>query len=141
MKKLTELLLLLSVALSLLSSCSTAPDEPKELRQQSAMIDGTIYYNTNQKIGLRRCGVMDGKITSAIDEYSLPEKNDQSNFGKGYEYQRVDNHHYDIPMEDPEGWIRFCDGLCEDDHSKNITDECTLPEEELCGLPKAETEA
>ncbi len=129
MKKIIGLLLTVFVITTLLSGCDNnktteEPPQNKEIQPQAVMIEDKLYYNTNQVITLRRCGVMDGEIKYTTDEYSLPEKNDRSNFGIGYEYQRVDEHHYDIPMDNPDGWIRFCDRECEDSHENN-----------LCGLP------
>ncbi len=129
MKKIIGLLLAVFVITALLSGCDNnktteKPPQNKEIQPQAVMIEDKLYYNTNQAITMRRCGVMDGEIKYTTDEYSLPENNNRSNFGTGYEYQRVDEHHYDLPMDNPDGWIRFCDGQCEDNH-----------ENDLCGLP------
>ncbi|MBQ8603243.1 MAG: hypothetical protein IJ410_00155 [Oscillospiraceae bacterium] len=128
MKKIVGLLLTAFVIAALLSGCGSKTieeiPEGREIQPQAVMINGKLYYNTDQTITLRRCGVMDGEIKYTTDEYSLPQKDNQSNFGTGYEYQRVDEHHYDIPMDNPEGWIRFCDGDCEDSHQESL---CSLP--------------
>lgn len=128
MKKIINLLLAVFIITVLLSGCDgkAVEETPKnqEIQPQAVMIEDKLYYNTEQVITMRRCGVMDGRIEYTIDQYSLPVKNNQSNFGKDYEYQRVDEHHYDIPMGNPEGWIRFCDRECTDNH-----------ENDLCGLP------
>lgn len=129
MKKIIGLLLTAFVITALFSGCDNnktieEPPQNKEIQPQAVMIEDKLYYNTEQVITMGRCGVMDGKIEYTVDEYSLPVKNNQSNFGKDYEYQRVDEHHYDIPMGNPEGWTRFCDRECTDNH-----------ENDLCGLP------
>lgn len=128
MKKIIGLLLTAFIITVLLSGCDgkavEETPENQEIQPQAVMIEDKLYYNTEQVITMGRCGVMDGKIEDTVNEYCLPEKNNQSNFGKDYEYQRVDEHHYDIPMGNPEGWIRFCDRECEDSH-----------ENDLCGLP------
>lgn len=51
------------------------------------MIDGIIYKDTGYCNSMIGCGTMDGVITSSV-KHGLPAENDQSNFGKGYEYQR-----------------------------------------------------
>lgn len=38
-----------------------------------------------------RCGVMDGEITSSVDESEVPSVNGQSNFGTGFSYQFMDD--------------------------------------------------
>jgi len=138
MKKIIGLLAVALIAIGFLAGCGERDDEPetpKEPQPMAVMIDGVIYYNTEQTIGVARCGVMDGEITSEVEIYELPAKDDQSNFGKGYEYQLVDRHHYDIPMDNPEGWIRFCDGLCSENHSQPAENS---DEDKLCGYPPVE---
>lgn len=52
------------------------------------MVDGIIYKDTGYVSSMHGCGNMDGEITSTVDETDLPEENNQSNFGSGYQYQR-----------------------------------------------------
>lgn len=52
------------------------------------MVDGIIYKDTGYVSSMPGCGNMDGEITSTVDETDLPEENNQSNFGSGYQYQR-----------------------------------------------------
>ena len=51
-------------------------------------VDGVLYKDTGMVSHVLRCGVMDGEITSSVNEGEQPVKDDQSNFGKGYGYQR-----------------------------------------------------
>lgn len=70
------------------------------------MIDGEIYLDTGEKSTVTgRCGVMDGTITTSVEGSERPTENDQSNFGAGYEYQRVDKNHIDVVIE--ENWFTF----------------------------------
>lgn len=56
----------------------------------TVMVDGILYSDTGRESEIdARCGVMDGEITSTVIESEIPTKNNQSNFGKGYGYQRV----------------------------------------------------
>lgn len=49
------------------------------------MVGGTLYYDSGEISSISRCGVMDGEIIESVD--TVPEKNNQSNFGIGYGYQ------------------------------------------------------
>ena len=64
------------------------PEDRNWDRIPTVMIDGILYESTGYISSAVGCGNMDGKITSAVDGPELPSKNDQSNFGAGYEYQR-----------------------------------------------------
>ena len=52
------------------------------------MVDGVLYYDTghNNNTDLR-CGNLDGEITSTVEGWEIPSRNNQSNFGIGYGYQ------------------------------------------------------
>jgi hypothetical protein len=52
------------------------------------MVDGVLYKDTGMGSHVLKCGVMDGEITSSVSEGEQPVKDNQSNFGKGYGYQR-----------------------------------------------------
>jgi len=69
-------------------------------------IEGSLYLDTGQESDIgARCGVMDGEITSTVEASEIPTQNNQSNFGKGYEYQYVDKNSIDILMNGK--WMRF----------------------------------
>lgn len=70
------------------------------------MINGELYYDTGKESDIGpRCGVMDGKIISTVDDTVIPTEDNQSNFGSGYEYQYVGDGHIDIVID--QKWIRF----------------------------------
>ena len=70
------------------------------------MINGNLYLDTGKESDIdARCGVMDGKITSTVDGQKTPTQNNQSNFGKDFEYQYVDENNIDIVINGK--WIRF----------------------------------
>ena len=57
-------------------------------KRPAVMVDGVLYYDTNtESNNVPTCGMMDGEITSTVESWQLPEKDDQSNFGTGYSYQ------------------------------------------------------
>ncbi len=52
------------------------------------MVNGIVYYDTGNKSSINdRCGNMDGQITSECSGSEVPTEDNQSNFGKGYDYQ------------------------------------------------------
>lgn len=61
------------------------------------MVNGTLYYDSGEISSVLRCGMMDGEITDSVD--TIPEKDNQSNFGTGYGYQYMDGQ-IDVCMED-----------------------------------------
>ena len=67
---------------------NTIPEERNWDRIPTVMIDGVLYESTGYISSAIGCGNMDGKITSSVEGPEAPAKNDQSNFGAGYEYQR-----------------------------------------------------
>ena len=70
------------------------------------MVDGKLYYDTGKESTISgRCGVMDGEITSTVDGSEIPTKDNQSNFGTGFEYQYGTDNTIEIFMN--EKWIVF----------------------------------
>lgn len=69
------------------------------------MIDGELYFDTGNVIHELRCGVVDGEITSQVDNTEKPTKDNQSNFGTGNGYQFVGEGKIDVLIN--EKWIRF----------------------------------
>ncbi len=64
------------------------PEECNWDRIPTVMIDGVLYESTGYISSAIGCGNMDGEITSSVEGPEAPTKNDQSNFGAGYQYQR-----------------------------------------------------
>lgn len=76
---------------------------PKEVVRM-VRVDGMLYVDTGKETEGGTCGVMDGTISSTVPEGEIPEKDNQSNFGKGYEYQRGVG---EIDVVIGGKWIRF----------------------------------
>ncbi len=56
--------------------------------EQLVMVNGELYYNTEKESTMTvKCGIMDGKITSMVNQDEIPKENNQSNFGKEYGYK------------------------------------------------------
>lgn len=51
-------------------------------------VDGELYYDTGMISDVVGCGMMDGEITSTVSADEVPSKDNQSNFGADYGYQR-----------------------------------------------------
>ena len=51
-------------------------------------VNGVLYFDTGYNSSSeRKCGTMDGEITSQVSGSQIPVEDDQSNFGTGYGYQ------------------------------------------------------
>lgn len=88
------------------SNPASVVEEPKQDLIPMVMIDGELYLDTGEESDItRRCGVMDGEITSTVENNERPTVDNQSNFGEGYEYQGVGANSIDVFMN--EKWIRF----------------------------------
>ena len=72
----------------------TAQDRPVTDAPMMVMVDNTLYQSAGEVSTVEgRCGNMDGEITSqTASGTDAPTENDQSNFGTGYGYQRMDDH-------------------------------------------------
>ena len=64
------------------------------------MIDNILYQDTGYVSSMIGCGNMDGEIESTVDGTHLPTENIQSNFGTGYQYQRGDENHVVVMIDD-----------------------------------------
>ena len=57
-------------------------------KRPAVMIKGILYFDTNEVLtDVASCGLMDGEITSSVERWQMPVKDNQSNFGTGYTYQ------------------------------------------------------
>lgn len=86
--------------------------------QRAVMLDHKLYLDTGEVSRLARCGVMDGSITSSV-ENAMPDKDGQSNFGSEYEYQygqRENRIEVWIPEENE--WIVFA---CNENNLDGVT--------------------
>ena len=84
MKKLVTLALICMLGLT---GCSKVGEAKWDMIPM-VMVDGTLYLDTGHKnTEVRKCGMMDGEITSTVDGTEKPSQDNQSNFGSGYGYQ------------------------------------------------------
>lgn len=61
--------------------------EEKEEAPRYVMIKSKLYKDTGEINKNMTCGTMDGKILTTVDSKEMPKKDNESNFGTGYEYQ------------------------------------------------------
>ena len=59
----------------------------KEKAPRYVMIKSKLYKDTEEINKNMKCGTMDGKILTSVDAKEMPKKDNESNFGTGYEYQ------------------------------------------------------
>lgn len=59
----------------------------KEEAPRYVMIKSKLYKDTGEINKNMTCGTMDGKILTTVDAKEMPKKDNESNFGTGYEYQ------------------------------------------------------
>lgn len=62
-------------------------DEPRAEKIPMLMLGGELYCETGLVSDEPRCGMMDGEITSSVENCERPAENGQSNFGSGYGWQ------------------------------------------------------
>ena len=60
---------------------------PEIIADKYVMVDSVLYKDTGKINTEMTCGTMDGKILTSVDESEMPDNDDESNFGTGYEYQ------------------------------------------------------
>ena len=80
----------------------------EEVRPQPmyVMVRGELYQSTGRESELKvRCGTPDGEIQSTVDTSEKPQKDDESNFGTGSEYQFMGDDTIEVCIE--QQWIVF----------------------------------
>ena len=97
-------LLMTITAFAQLSNATTSV-EPQQQNVLMIKVNDECYYSEGKESEIYgRCGVMDGEITSTVEQTEIPNKNNQSNFGKGYGYQYIDKN-IEVNMDGK--WIVF----------------------------------
>lgn len=105
MRKISKLVLVIGICMLIFSGCEK--EENQSVTQiRTVRIDGSLYYDTGKESTLdAKCGTMDGEISSTVGQSQMPKKDGQSNFGKGYGYQYVDENTINIFIQNK--WITF----------------------------------
>ena len=112
-------ILILFLTTMLISGCSMNNKEVDGVENAAApnvMINNRLYHTTGELYDGRFFNEanendrnqqyeVDGVITSTVEGYMLPEKNNQSNFGVDCEYHFIDDENILVKTDDL--WIRF----------------------------------
>lgn len=114
--------------------------EVKKIRM--VMVDDRTYVDMGYVLSALKCGTADGEIRTSNDE--APEKNDESNFGTGYRYQKADIKYLYVKIDNkwqvfqdiaisswviPEGVAHFEAEIIERDKERILVKITDLPKE------------
>ena len=78
----------------------------KNEEKRAVMVKGKIYYDTGRTNNeTLRCGMMDGKIVSNVEETELPKEDNQSNFKGDYGYQYGQDNTIEVLIDN--NWVIF----------------------------------
>lgn len=119
-------------------------DKNKSEVRKSRMVrvDDRLYMDMGYVLSALKSGKVDGKIITSNDE--APEKNDESNFGTGYKYQKADNKYLYVEIDNkwqvfqdivisswiiPEGVAHFDAEIIEGDSERILVKITDLPKE------------
>ena len=105
-------------------------------------VDDRLYMDMGYVLSALKCGTADGEIRTSNDE--APEKNDESNFGTGYKYQKADIKYLYVEIDNkwqvfqdiaisswviPEGVAHFEAEIIEGDKERILVKITDLPKE------------
>lgn len=79
-------------------------------------VDGVIYVNTGYQNAMVTCGTADGQIKTTVDGTKEPAKDDESNFGKDYDYQKWEGGYINVKIDNR--WMLFKDAELKDNEDE-----------------------
>ena len=79
-------------------------------------VKGIIYKNTGYQNAMVKCGTADGEIKTTVEATKEPERDDESNFGKGYEYQSWEDGYINVKIDNK--WMLFKDLALKDNEDE-----------------------
>ena len=126
------------------SNAATPSEDTKSEVKKSRMVkvDGRLYMDMGYVLSALKSGKADGEILTSNDE--APEKNDESNFGTGYKYQKDDIKYLYVEIDNkwqvfqdivisswiiPEGVAHFDAEIIEVDKERILVKIIDLPKE------------
>ena len=66
----------------------TTEEDVVEEQSLVLMVDDKLYCSNGKLSDQKeRCGIVDGVVETTVQENQIPTKNNESNFGVGYQYQ------------------------------------------------------
>lgn len=110
------ILILMAAIMVVFTACSKSDTKTSEVDKTyppMVKVDGTTYTDTGYENAMVTCGTADGEIKTSVDGKSMPEKDDESNFGTGYGYQVWEKGYINVEIEGR--WILFRDVELKDD--------------------------
>ena len=111
-------------------------------KSRMVKVDDRLYMDMGYVLSALKCGTADGEILTSNDE--APEKNDESNFGTGYNYQKGDIKYLYVEIDNkwqvfqditvsswiiPEGVAHFDAEIIEGDKERILAKITDLPKE------------
>ena len=126
------------------TKAETPSEDTKSEVKKSRMVrvDDRLYMDMGYVLSALKCGTADGEILTSNDE--APEKNDESNFGTGYRYQKADIKYLYVEIDNkwhvfqdmaisswiiPEGVAHFDAEIIEGDSERTLVKITDLPKE------------
>ena len=126
------------------SNAATPSEDTKSEVKKSRMVkvDGRLYMDMGYVLSALKCGTAGGEIRTSNDE--APEKNNESNFGTGYNYQKGDIKYLYVEIDNkwqvfqdivisswiiPEGVAHFDAEIIEGDKERILVKIIDLPKE------------
>ena len=79
-------------------------------------VKGIVYKNTGYQNAMVTCGTADGEIKTTVEATKEPERDDESNFGKGYEYQSWEDGYINVKIDNK--WMLFKDLALKDNEDE-----------------------
>lgn len=109
MKRFLLLIMVISVTLSVACMKTDTDEEKKAEHNYPPMVKvaGIVYVDTGYENAMATCGTADGEIKTAVDGTKKPVRDDQSNFGTGYDYQFWEKGYMNVRLNNR--WILFKD--------------------------------
>lgn len=103
MKKLVKILL--GLGLIFLLACQGGQGGSQSALAPMVRVRGETYVSTGYVNSMVTCGTASGQIKSSVPSSQEPREDNQSNFGKGYDWQTWQEGYINVKIDDK--WILF----------------------------------
>ena len=103
MKRLVKILLTLS--LICLVACQGDQGSSQSALAPMVRVRGETYVSTGYVNSMVTCGTASGQISSSVPSSQEPQEDNQSNFGKGYDWQTWEEGYINVKIDDK--WVLF----------------------------------
>ena len=103
MKKLEKIFL--TLALVFLVACQGGQASSQSALAPMVRVGGETYVSTGYVNSMVTCGTASGQISSSVPSSQEPQEDNQSNFGKGYDWQTWQEGYINVKIDDK--WVLF----------------------------------